>query len=68
MQNNYIPQGGTNPMQMMMQFQKFKQDFIAQNGPNADAKSAVMNILNSQGINQQEFISNGSNLYNMMNR
>ena len=68
MQNNYIPKGAPNPAQMMMQFQKFRQDFIAQNGPNADAKSAVMNILNSQGINQQEFISNGSNLYNMMNR
>lgn len=68
-QNNFIPQGGVNPMQMMQQFQQFKKDFYAQNGPNADAKSAVMNILNQNGMDSQAFISQGTNLYNgMMNQ
>ena len=67
MQNNFIPQKGVNPIQMMQQFQKFKQDFYAQNGPNADPKSAFMQQATSMGMSQmdqQQVINNGSQLYN----
>jgi len=67
---NNIPQRGVNPMQMMQQFQKFKQDFYAQNGPNADAKAAFMQQAAQYGMSpadQQEMINAGTQLYNSMN-
>lgn len=66
-QNNFIPQGGVNPIQMMQQFQKFKQDFYAQNGPNADPKTAFMQQASQMGMSQmdqQQVINGGSQLYN----
>lgn len=66
-QNNFIPQGGVNPIQMMQQFQKFKQDFYAQNGPNADPKTAFMQQASQMGMSQmdqQQVINSGSQLYN----
>lgn len=68
-QNNFIPQGGVNPIQMMQQFQKFKQDFYAQNGPNADPKTAFMQQASQMGMSQmeqQQVINGGSQLYNSM--
>lgn len=67
MPNNFIPQKGVNPIQMMQQFQKFKQDFYAQNGPNADPRSAFMQQASQMGMSQmdqQQVINNGSQLYN----
>ena len=64
MPSNFIPQGGPpNPMVMMQQFQKFKQDYLAQN-PNPDPKGAVMQILTQNGMDANSFIQQGSQLYN----
>ena len=68
MQQNYIPQGGVNPAMMMQQFQQFKKDFYEKNGPNANPQQAVMETLASNNMNSQEFIQNGSQLYNAMFR
>lgn len=66
MQQNFIPQKGVNPAMMMQQFQQFKKDYYAQNGPNADPKQAVMETLSQNGMNSQNFIQQGSNLYTSM--
>lgn len=49
---NFIPQGGQNPAQLLMQFQQFKKDFYEQNGQNADPKAAFMQYAQSNGIDQ----------------
>ena len=67
--NNFMGNQGVNPMVMMQQFQKFKQDFYAQNGPNADAKAAFMQQATQMGMSpqqQQQVIDNGSQLYNSL--
>lgn len=48
-QPNYIPQGGINPAQLLMQFQQFKKDYYA-NNPNPDPKSACMQVIQENGI------------------
>lgn len=66
---NMIPRG-VNPMQFMQQFNRFKQEFYAQNGPNADPKAAFMQQAASMGMNQadqQQVIDAGSQLFNSMN-
>ena len=47
---------------MMQQFKNFKQDYYAQNGANADPKQAVMDILSENGIDSNEFISQGTQI------
>ena len=66
MPSNFIPNQGVNPMQMMQQFQKFRQDYYAQNGANADPKGAVMQILTQNGMDANAFIQQGTQLYNQM--
>lgn len=66
MQNNFIPQKGINPAMMMQQFNQFKRDYYAQNGTNANPKQAVMETLAQNGMNSQDFIQQGSNLYTSM--
>ena len=66
MASRFIPNQGTNPMQMMQQYQKFKQDYIAQNGANADPKAAVMQILSQNGMDANTFINQGTQMYNQM--
>ena len=59
----------TNPFQFMQQFQKFRQDFYAQNGPNADPRAAFMQQASQMGMSQadqQQVINTGSQLYNSM--
>ena len=66
---NMIPRG-VNPMQFMQQFNRFKQEFYAQNGPNADPKAAFMQQAANMGMSQadqQQVIDAGSQLYNSMN-
>lgn len=69
MASNFIPGGGqqVNPMTMMQQFQKFKQDYYAQN-PNPDPKGAVMQILTQNGMDANAFIQQGTQLYNQMSQ
>ena len=62
MYSKFIPQGGFNPVMMMQQFRNFKRDYYAQNGANADPKQAVMDILTENGINPNEFISQGTQI------
>ena len=50
--NNYIPQGGNNPAQLLMQFKQFKKDYYEQNGANADPKAAVMQYVQQNGVDQ----------------
>lgn len=52
MQNNFIPQGGQNPAQLLMQFQQFKKDFYAQNGQNADPRAAFEQYAQSNNVDQ----------------
>lgn len=52
MPNNYIPQGGMNPAQYLMGFQKFKKDFYAQNGQNANPEAAFMQYAQSSNADQ----------------
>jgi hypothetical protein len=43
-----------NPLQMMQQFQKFRQNWLQQN-PNVSPQQAVQNLLNSGKMSQQQF-------------
>ena len=52
MPNNFIPHGGQNPAQLLLQFQQFKKDFYAQNGANADPKAAFDQYAQSNNIDQ----------------
>ena len=52
MPNNFIPQGGQNPAQLLLQFQQFKKDFYAQNGANADPKAAFDQYAQSNNIDR----------------
>lgn len=51
-QNDYIPNRGTNPAQLMMQFQQFKRDYYQQNGANADPKAAVAQYVQQNAVDQ----------------
>ena len=64
MNSRFIPQRGFNPIVMMQQFKNFKHDYYAQNGANADPKQAVMDILSENGIDSNEFISQGTQIAN----
>jgi len=65
MQNNFIPQGGQNPAQLLMQFQQFKKDFYAQNGPNADPKAAFQQYTQNNNVDQNT-IGQAMQLANML--
>lgn len=52
--NNFIPQGGQNPAQIMMQFNQFRKDFYAQNGPNADPKAAFTQYAQANNVDQNQ--------------
>lgn len=61
--NNYIPQGGQNPAQLLMQFQQFKKDYYDQNGANANPKAAVQqymaqNMVDQNTLNQAMSLAN----------
>lgn len=43
-----------NPLQMMQQFQQFRQNWLQQN-PNVSPQQAVQNLLNSGRMSQQQF-------------
>jgi hypothetical protein len=43
-----------NPLQMMQQFQQFRQNWLQQN-PNTSPQQAVQNLLNSGKMSQQQF-------------
>ena len=43
-----------NPLQMMQQFQQFRQNWLQQN-PNVSPQQAVQNLLNSGKMSQQQF-------------
>ena len=43
-----------NPMQMMQQFQQFRQNWLQQN-PNKSPQQAVQELLNSGKMSQQQF-------------
>lgn len=43
-----------NPMQMLQQFQQFKQNWLQQN-PNKSPQQAVQELLNSGKMSQQQF-------------
>lgn len=45
---------GMNPMQLMQQFQQFRQNFMQQN-PNANPQAMVQQLLNSGRMSQQQF-------------
>ena len=64
MYSKFIPQGGFNPVMMMQQFRNFKRDYYTQNGANANPKQAVMDILSENGIDSNEFISQGTQIAN----
>ncbi len=43
-----------NPLQMMQQFNQFRQNWLQQN-PNVSPQQAVQNLLNSGKMSQQQF-------------
>lgn len=43
-----------NPLQMMQQFNQFRQNWLQQN-PNTSPQQAVQNLLNSGKMSQQQF-------------
>jgi hypothetical protein len=43
-----------NPLQMMQQFQQFRQNWLQQN-PNTSPQQAVQQLLNSGKMSQQQF-------------
>lgn len=43
-----------NPLQMMQQFQQFRQNWLQQN-PNTSPQQAVQQLLNSGKMTQQQF-------------
>lgn len=43
-----------NPMQIMQQFNQFRQNWLQQN-PNVSPQQAVQNLLNSGKMSQQQF-------------
>ena len=43
-----------NPLQMMQQFQQFRQNWLQQN-PNTSPQQAVQQLLNSGQMSQQQF-------------
>jgi len=50
--NNYIPQGGQNPAVILAGFQRFKKDYYAQNGANANPEAAFMQYVQEHFVDQ----------------